>query len=76
MPLNKDEKGGGTNTDGSLNLTYCSRCYQSGAFTRPDITAKEMQALVKGKMKEMGFPAPIAWLFTLNIPRLERLRNG
>ncbi|MDP1621210.1 MAG: zinc ribbon domain-containing protein [Bacteroidales bacterium] len=72
MPLKKDEKGGGTHADGSKSAMYCSLCYKDGKFFRPDITAKEMQQLVKGKLKEMGFPGIIVWFFTSNIPRLER----
>jgi hypothetical protein len=49
MPLKKDEKGGGSNADGSLNTLYCSHCYQDGRFTRPDITVDEMKSLVKVK---------------------------
>jgi hypothetical protein len=75
MPLNRDEKGGGTNADGTKTLVYCSHCYQNGAFTRPDITVKGMKDLVKGKMKEMGFPGFIAGFFTWNIPRLERWKK-
>ncbi|NVO19000.1 MAG: hypothetical protein HXX13_04835 [Bacteroidetes bacterium] len=76
MPLKKDEKGGGTNADGSISLMYCSRCYERGEFTRPDLSAKGMQVLVRGKMKEMGFPGIMAWFFTANIPRLERWKNA
>lgn len=76
MPLKKDEKGGGTNADGSKNLLYCSLCYQNGKFTRPDITAKQMQDLVKIKLKELGFPGFVAGFFTCNIPKLERWKQG
>ena len=72
MPMKRDEKGGGTNADGSHNLLYCSHCYIDGEFTRPDFTAREMKNLVKEKMKEMGFPGFIAGFFTWNISRLER----
>lgn len=72
MPLKKNEKGGGTNADGSKSTMYCSKCYQKGAFVGPAKTASEMQTLVKGKLKEMGFPSLVAWFFTLNIPKLER----
>ena len=75
MPLKKDEKGGGTNADGSKSTQYCSHCWENGKFTRPDITADGMKALVKGKLMEMGFPGFIAWLFTSNIPRLERWKS-
>ena len=72
MPLKRDEKGGGTNANGTKNNMYCSKCYEGGKFTTPDITVDGMQALVKGKLKEMGFPGFIAGLFTKGIPKLER----
>jgi len=72
MPMKKDDKGGGTETDGSKSLKYCSYCYEGGMFTLPDITAKGMQELVKGKMKEMGFPGFLTGFFTYGIPKLER----
>ena len=75
MPLNKDEKGGGTNADGSISTKYCSHCFENGKFTQPDITAAEMKGLVKGKLKEMGFPGIVAWFFTSNIPRLARWKS-
>jgi hypothetical protein len=76
MPLSKDEQGGGTNTDGSKSLEYCSRCYANGQFTNPDMTASQMQELVKGKLKEMGFPGFMAGFFTKNIPQLKRWKNN
>ena len=75
MPMKKDEKGGGTNADGTKSLKYCSHCFQEGKFTLPDYTAKQMQQLVKGKMKEMGFPGFLSGFFTYGIPRLERWKN-
>ena len=74
MPLNKDEQGGGTNKDGSRSTTFCSNCYQNGAFVNPNMTLKEMQDLVKTKLKEMGFPGFLAGFFTKGIPKLERWR--
>ena len=35
---------------------YCSHCYRTGKFTQPDITAWQMQDLVRGKLKEMRIP--------------------
>ena len=32
MPLKRDEKGGGTNADGSISKMYCSFCYENGEF--------------------------------------------
>ncbi len=42
MPMKKDEKGGGTNTDGSKSMIYCSSCYEDGKFVSPDMTAEEI----------------------------------
>lgn len=72
MPLSKDEKGGGTEANGSKSTIYCSRCYQDGKFTTPNMTAGEMQELVKGKLKEMHFPGFIAGFMTKRIPKLKR----
>ncbi len=72
MPLNKDPQHGGTNADGSKSTIYCSFCYENGRFTQPNITVEEMQAFVKGKLKEMGFPGFLAGMFTKGIPKLKR----
>ncbi len=72
MPMRRDEKGGGTNADGSKSQMYCSHCYEAGAFTRPDISAKGMQELVRGKLKEAGIPGIAASLLTRGIPKLAR----
>ena len=76
MPLKKDEQGGGTNKDGSKSKMYCSRCYSEGEFLNPEIdTAEKMQALVKDKLKSIGFPRFIAGFFTKGIPKLERWKS-
>ena len=76
MPLRRDEKGGGTNADGSKSTIYCSKCYEAGKFHNPDMTLDEMKTLVKEKLKEMGFPGFLAWFFTSNIHKLERWKAG
>ncbi len=76
MPLNKDEKGGGTNADGTKSGMYCSHCYENGKFTIPDMTIPKMQERVKEKLKEMGFPGFLAGFFTRGIPKLERWKKG
>ncbi|HEY8937200.1 MAG TPA: zinc ribbon domain-containing protein [Cyclobacteriaceae bacterium] len=75
MPLKRDEKGGGTNADGSTSVMYCSHCYQQGKFTMPDLTLDQMKERVKQKLKEFGFPGFLAGLFTRNIHKLERWKN-
>lgn len=72
MPLKKDPEEGGTEKDGSKSEMYCSYCYADGAFINPKMNVDEMQAFVKGKMKEMGFPGFLAGFFTKGIPKLER----
>ncbi|MFN7967340.1 MAG: zinc ribbon domain-containing protein [Acidobacteriota bacterium] len=72
MPLRRDEKGGGTEVDGTKSSMYCSHCYEAGRFTLPDVTVSQMQERVKGKIKEAGFPGFLAGLFTRKIPKLER----
>jgi hypothetical protein len=75
MPLSKDPRHGGTEADGLKSPKYCSYCYNDGKFTKPNMTADEMKTLVKGKMKELGFPGFTHWFFTMNIPKLERWRK-
>lgn len=78
MPLSKDPKGngGGNNADGKPSYKYCSYCYEDGKFLQPDITAQEMQAFVKGKLKEMGgFMKLFAGIFSKGIPKLERWKK-
>ncbi|MBK6814809.1 MAG: zinc ribbon domain-containing protein [Saprospiraceae bacterium] len=72
MPMKKDTMGGGTNADGSKNEMYCSKCYSEGQFTSPNMSAADMQSLVKGKLQSMGFPGFIAGWFTKGIPNLAR----
>ena len=76
MPLNKDPKGSGTNSEGQPSHKYCSYCYEKGEFLQPDITVEEMQTFVKGKLKEMGFFMSLfAGFFTKGIPKLERWKK-
>jgi putative zinc ribbon protein len=75
MPMKRDERGGGTNVDGSRNGTYCSHCFANGKFTAPDMSVGEMQDLVRGKLKEFGFPSFLAGMFTRRIPRLGRWKS-
>ncbi|MCX6325571.1 MAG: zinc ribbon domain-containing protein [Bacteroidia bacterium] len=75
MPMKKDPQKGGTNSDGTKNLIYCSYCYYNGVFTQPNMTLDEMKTLVKGKLIEMGFPGFIAGWFTKGIPKLKRWKN-
>ena len=72
MPLKRDEKGGGSNADGSISTEYCSLCYENGEFLQPNITADEMVTFVQGKLREMRFPDFVAKWMTRGIPALRR----
>ena len=72
MPLAHDKQGGGTNSDGSKTMEYCSHCYQNGAFTEPDLTVDQMVMKVKEKLKEMHIPGLLAAPMTRGIPKLKR----
>jgi DNA repair photolyase len=72
MLLSKDEKGGGTETDGSRSTDYCSHCYRMGQFTDPYLTVEETLAMVQGILKKMHVPGFLAKRFTKDIPGLKR----
>jgi hypothetical protein len=72
MPLSRDAKGGGTNTDGSRSTEYCSHCYASGTFTMPNLTAAEMVARVKERLTSMNLPPPAIEKMADGIPSLRR----
>ena len=75
MPLSKDPEGGGANKDGTRSTMYCSYCFKDGELLQPDMTLAEMKALVRDKLKEMGFPGFLAGFFTMGISKLERWKN-
>ena len=75
MPLSRDDRGGGTNVDGSKSEMYCSHCYQRGRFVMPNITVQQMQERVHVKLAEAGTPRLLAALLTRRIPRLKRWRS-
>ena len=74
MPMKKDTKHGGTNSDGTISEQYCSYCYQNGEFTFNG-TVEEMQEFCKSKMIEQGTPKFVAWVFTRGMKRLDRWKN-
>lgn len=76
MPLSRDEKGGGTENDGTKSSMYCSHCYEDGVFTLTDITAAQMQARVREKLTEFKIPKFLHGFFTRGIPNLERWKES
>jgi hypothetical protein len=75
MPFSKGEKGGGTETDGSISTDYCSHCYRTGHFTDPYLTVEEMVAMAQGILKKMHVPSFLAKKFTKDIPNLKRWKS-
>ncbi|WP_417258763.1 zinc ribbon domain-containing protein [Celeribacter sp.] len=75
LPLKKDPKGGGTESDGARSTKFCSYCYEGGAFLDTCKTAKDMQDLCMEHLRKQGMLRPKAWLFTRQIPHLERWRD-
>jgi len=74
FPLKNDEKGGGTEKDGSISKKYCSMCYVNGEFlTPPEVdNAEKMQKVCVQEMKKSGMNGILAWILTRGIPKLER----
>jgi hypothetical protein len=72
MPMEQDPGKGGTNSDGSKTMKFCSYCFQNGSFADSFSKPAEMVTFVKGKLKEMGYGPIKRWFYTSHIPRLER----
>ncbi len=75
MPLKRDEKGGGTNADGSKSDLYCSFCYQNGEFLYKGNDVLAFQDYCKEKMIEGGHSRFASWLFTRGMKRLGRWKH-
>ena len=75
MPIKKTVDSG-TNADGSQSGRFCAHCFHDGKFTLPDLTLDQMKLRVKDKLKEFGIPGFLTWIFTRNIPKLERWRGN
>lgn len=75
MPHKHEANSGGTNTDGTKSDKYCSNCYQDGMFTLPDLTAGQMKAQVKRRLKIIGFSVLFIRFFTIDISKLERWKK-
>jgi hypothetical protein len=76
MPLKRDEKGGGTQADGTRSTMYCSHCYENGQFGVPDISVTEMQARVREKIVEFGMPGFVAGNFCAQDSKAGTLAEG
>ncbi|WP_317899930.1 zinc ribbon domain-containing protein [Aurantibacillus circumpalustris] len=76
MPLKRDEKGGGSNADGSKSTMYCSYCFENGEFKYRGTNVLEFQDYCKEKMIEGGHSKFTSWLFTRGMKRLQRWKNS
>ena len=72
MPLSRDERGGGTNADGTRCQEYCSHCFQQGKFTEPDLTATEMVAKVQAMLSSRNMPLAVVQRLAGAIASLKR----
>ena len=75
MPMDQDPANGGSNADGTKNVSYCSYCYKDGRFNDNFTKASEMVAFVKDKLKEMGYGPLKRWFYTSHIYQLSRWKN-
>jgi hypothetical protein len=74
MPMSKDEKGGGTNADGTKSAEYCSHCYKNGTWML-DMSVDEMQRRVGGLLKQRGASDNVLRDATSGIPTLKRWKR-
>ncbi len=72
MPFAKDSSNRGTEENGDLNDSYCSYCYEAGAFLHPNFTVSHMQDHCIAQLKKKGVPRFLGWLLTRGLPKLDR----
>jgi predicted amidophosphoribosyltransferase len=74
MPLHSKKAGDcrGTEADGSKSDTWCSLCYENGAFVGGDCSLEEMINIVDRALAEDGRSKLMRWMARKQIPRLER----
>jgi hypothetical protein len=74
MPLDNPDLLG-TEKDGSKSLEYCRYCYQNGAFTKPDMTLKEMTSRVITQMERIKIDSRAIDMAVSSLPTLKRWKN-
>lgn len=70
MPLKDDSRG--TESDGSPSETYCSACYDGGAFTLPDGPLDAVRERSIAAMEAIGVPPHTAKTLTASMDELPR----
>lgn len=74
--MEMDAAGGGTNADGTLNVRYCSHCYQNGAFTDGFTEVGQMTSFVRKELKHQGYGWFKRWLYTSHLRQLDRWKTA
>jgi hypothetical protein len=78
MPMGETDEMYGTEVNGSKSPDYCKFCYDSGAFTNPNITLEEqIESVADIMVKEFGFSVEDAkQQCNEGIPNLKRWRSA
>lgn len=76
MPMEMDAAGGGTNADGTLNVRYCSNCYQNGRFTDGFTELGQMTSFVRKELEKQGYGWFKRWLYTSHLRQLDRWKTA
>src|SRR5581483_5953583 len=65
-----DPERGGTHSDGSKSVDYCSHCFRHGRFVDPKLTLEQMRWQSRERLVAHGYPAVVARFMTTGIGRL------
>lgn len=68
----KNPEDRGTKKNHDASPMYCKHCYLEGNFIHNNVSADEMEQLVKVKCVNMGMPKLFAGIFARGIHKLER----
>ncbi len=74
VPMSLDERGGGTEVDGTRTREYCSHCYARGQFVHPIITMPQMIQKVNARLLDLHVSPGSVAKITGALPSLKRWR--
>lgn len=74
IAMSLDERGGGTEADGTKNPEYCSHCYGRGQFLHPILTMPQMLLKVSTRLRELHCNESQIARVTGSLPTLKRWR--
>lgn len=75
IPLSLDERGSGTEADGTKNREYCSHCYARGEFLHPIITMPQMILRASARLRDLHVPESSIARITGSLPSLKRWKS-